>query len=95
MRVIGVPGVDTRAKLPFYFDLDVREVILVDRDTREVEILRRGASRFEPAPPTDDGWHVSELLGTELRAAPSSTGDRPELHLRRSDEPTRIHVIRG
>jgi len=75
------PGDESRAKLPFYFELGVREVLLIDRDTRAVQVFRRGPAAFELAPPDGEGWHTSEVLGTALRREEGPAG--PRLHLRR------------
>ncbi len=59
------PGDESRAKLGFYVDHGVEEVLIVDPDQRSVEWLAGGQHGFEPA----DG---SALLGTtavELAAA--------------------------
>ena len=86
------PGDEARAKLPFYFELDVREVLLIDRDTRAVQVLRRGPAAFEVAPPDGEGWHTSEVLGTGLRREEGPAG--PRLHLRRlGADPARELVI--
>ncbi|MCO5168673.1 MAG: Uma2 family endonuclease [Planctomycetes bacterium] len=85
------PGDETLEKLPWYFDLGVREVILIDRDTREVEVLARGERAFEPVATDADGWLRSDVLSTLLRREPGA--DRPALRLRRTDDPTREHVI--
>ncbi len=77
----------------WYFDLGVREVILVDRDTRQVSVLARRAKAFEPVAPDSDGWTRSEALRTELRREPPVGDARPALVLRRSDDPARMHRI--
>lgn len=88
---IRSPGDETLDKLPWYFALGVREVLLIDRDTRAVEALVRGAGGFEPVGADPEGWIASAVLGTELRRAEAA--GRAVLELRRSGEPTRAHVI--
>lgn len=85
------PGDETAEKLPWYFDLGVREVILIDRDTREVEVLARGVRAFEPVATDADGWLKSEVLRTLMRREPGAS--RPALRLRRVDDPAREHVV--
>lgn len=92
---IRSPRDETLEKLPWYFDLGVREVLLIDRDTREVEVRTRGASGFEPVPPDADGWVRSQTLRTELRREPAVGDARPALVLRRTDDPARTHRIAG
>lgn len=61
------PGDETREKLPFYFEVGVREVWIIDRDTKRPEVLVRGGSAFEPARADDGGWLVSVATGVRLR----------------------------
>jgi Uma2 family endonuclease len=80
------PGDESVDKLPFYFDLGVREVIFIDRDSREVTIYRRGKKEFV-ATAAEKGWTRSHVLATELRR--KLVAKKPVLHLRRIDEPSR------
>jgi Uma2 family endonuclease len=78
---IESPGDETRAKLAFYAELDVREVWIVGRDTRRVELLRREGAGFAALTPDAEGWLASNETGLELRC-------REELlELRRTGEP--------
>jgi Uma2 family endonuclease len=64
------PGDDTPAKLPFYAELGVREVLVVERDTRRPTLYRLGRTRLAPVRPTD-------LAGTPPSSAawsPSRSG---------------------
>jgi Uma2 family endonuclease len=81
------PGDESREKLPWYFAIGVREVILIDHATRKVEIHRAGASGIELVPEDAEGWSTSEVLRTRLRQ--EIEGPSFFLHLRRSDEPSR------
>lgn len=90
---IRSPRDESLDKLPWYFELGVGEVILIDRDTRAVEVLTRGARGFEPVQPDAGGWLASALLRTELRAEAAGGAQRPTLRLRRSDDPGRAHRI--
>jgi len=66
---IRSPGDETYEKLPFYAELRVPEVWVIDRDTREPEVrVFRGNGYIEQAPGTD-GWIHSAATGIELRAA--------------------------
>lgn len=77
------PGDESREKLPFYADLDVREVIFLDRLTRTVEVLRASQAGWAQVPAGADGWVRSDVLRTEWRTEGST------LRVRRRDEPTR------
>ena len=63
---IHSPGDEAYEKLPFYRDLGVPEVWVIDRDTREPEIhvLKRG--RYKKQPATAQGWIRSPETGIEL-----------------------------
>jgi Uma2 family endonuclease len=58
---------DTREKLPFYASLGVPEVWLIDRDTRQPEVLVLEAGRYRPQPLATDGWLDSPATGIRLR----------------------------
>lgn len=83
------PDDESRAKLPFYRSIGVREVVLVDRDTRAVELFTATEAGFAIVAPDAAGWVRSEILRTELRAEPGPAGGPPALVLRRWDEPAR------
>lgn len=88
------PGDETREKLPFYRDVGVREVILIDRDTRRVEVLRAGTAGWEPVTAAADGSLGSALLGTRFRVeAPARPGRPPALRVWRADDPARELLI--
>jgi Uma2 family endonuclease len=86
------PGQRCLQKLPFYFEVGVREVLLIWRDSRQVKVLRRGASDWEEAPVGPDGWVPSLVLDAELRTE-SRPDEVPALHLRRISEPERSLTI--
>lgn len=87
------PNDESREKLPFYRALGVTEVILIDRLTRAVEVLKAAARGFEAVAPDPDGWVRCETLRTELRTEPDPLAG-PALHVRRADEPGRELLIR-
>ena len=64
---IHSPGDEAREKLPFYANLGVPEVWIIDRDSRAVEIhaLRDGGQ--EPIAPAPDGWLHSAATGIRLQ----------------------------
>lgn len=67
---IHSPGDETYEKLPFYRDLEVPEVWVIHRDTREPEahLLRRGRYRRQRV--AASGWVRSLGTGVELRRSP-------------------------
>ena len=64
---IHSPGDEAYAKLPFYADLGVPEVWIVDRDTRAIEIFVLRGGDQEPLAPDPDGWLRGEATGIQLR----------------------------
>lgn len=64
---IRSPGDETYEKLPFYADLGVPEVWIIQRDAKEPEIrlLKRG--RYKTHAVRADGWLRSPGTGVELR----------------------------
>jgi Uma2 family endonuclease len=66
---IRSPGDETYEKLPFYRDLEVPEVWIIDRDTREpqIHVLKRGRYKLQAA--VAEGWVRSPATGVEMKAA--------------------------
>ena len=69
---IRSPGDETREKFPFYAELGVPEVWVIDRDSKEPEVhlLRGGKYRKQRA--VSGGWVRSPATGIEMRAATGS-----------------------
>jgi Uma2 family endonuclease len=63
---IRSPDDETYEKMPFYRDLGVPEVWVIERDTRkpEIHVLKRG--RYKKQPPTAQGWIRSPNMGIEM-----------------------------
>jgi Uma2 family endonuclease len=63
------PGDETYQKIPFYAEIGVRELWVVDRDTQavEVHVLEGEAPRLAPA--NAEGWIPSIATGLELRCS--------------------------
>jgi Uma2 family endonuclease len=68
---IHSPGDESYEKLPFYADLGVPEVWIIDRDTKEPEVHVLGQGGYAKQQPGDDGWIPSDATGIALRAAAS------------------------
>jgi len=65
------PGDETDEKTPFYEKVGVAEEVIVDRDTRRVQVLRRVSGRLVPVSPNAEGWIYCEGLRAFFK-----TGDR-------------------
>ncbi len=84
------PGDESYDKLPFYEDLGVGEVWIIDRDTKEpkVYLLRKGRYRKVRAV---GGWVRSPLTGMEMQA-----DGRGKLLIRRlGDDASRTELPEG
>jgi Uma2 family endonuclease len=65
---IHSPGDEAYEKLPFYADLGVPEVWIIDRDTKEPEVHVLGQGEYAKQEPGDDGWIRSQATGIALRS---------------------------
>ena len=66
---IRSPGDETYEKLDFYAKLDVPEVWVVDRDSRQPEIFVLEKDVYKPAPAGNEGWVESRQTGVQLKVA--------------------------
>jgi Uma2 family endonuclease len=64
---IRSPGDDTYEKLPFYATIGTREVIIVDRDTKQAEIHRLVGDALTRLEPDSEGWLRSEAMQVRFR----------------------------
>ncbi len=62
------PDDETDDKIPFYEKVGVRELLIVDRDTRVPQLLRLIRRRYSPVSPNADGWTCCEGLRAFFRA---------------------------
>lgn len=69
---IRSPEDETYDKLPFFARLGVREVIVVDRDTKETEIYRLAGREYVRVSRDRHGWLRSEVLNVRFARTPSS-----------------------
>lgn len=76
---IKSPGDETYAQIPFYAEIGVRELWVVDRDTQaiEVHVLEGAAPFLVPAGP--DGWIASAATGLEPRGSEGGSAGRVEM----------------
>jgi Uma2 family endonuclease len=61
------PGDETFEKLPFYTQLGVPEVWVIDRDTKELTFYRLLLGEYEEQAANSDGWHYSAATGIRFR----------------------------
>jgi Uma2 family endonuclease len=84
---IRSPGDDTEEKIPFYERLQVRELLIIDRDSRELRLLRHdGVGLTDVAPDRFRGvlWLVSEVLPFAFRRV--MVGGKPKTEIRWTDK---------
>jgi Uma2 family endonuclease len=83
---IQSPGDDTEEKVPFYGKIGVRELLIIHRDRRTVQLLRLAGEELIPVKPTLlDGkeFFVSEVLPLAFRRTTSKGA--PRNSIRRTD----------
>ena len=64
---IRSPEDETYDKLPFFASVRVQEVIVCDRDSKRIEVMRLAGSQFVALQPDADGWLTSTVLGFRFR----------------------------
>ena len=60
------PSDETYDKLPFFARLAVREVIVIDRDTKAVEVLRLGGGQYDRTAADAEGGLQSDALSVRI-----------------------------
>jgi Uma2 family endonuclease len=83
---IASPGDETEEKLPFYAQLQVRELLIVGRDTRELRLYRHDGQQLALVPPSAfrrKPWLVSQVVPLAFRRIDSAQG--PRMEVRRTD----------
>ena len=80
---IRSPGDESYAKLSWFAKLGVREAILIDRDSRVVEVYRLAGTQYLAVAPERDGWVTCDTLRVRLRGIP---GEAPKLVVEDLDE---------
>ena len=80
------PGDETYDKLPFYAAIGGEAVVVVvERDTKAVQVFALAGGNFILVPPSADGWMPIEPVGVEVRTEAIDGGSI--LHLRLRGEP--------
>ena len=77
------PDDETYDKLPFFARLGVREVIVIDRDTKQPEIFRLAGSQYVAVQADSDRWLRSEVMHVRFRRT-----DAGRLVIADLDDPT-------
>jgi Uma2 family endonuclease len=75
---IHSPGDEAYEKLDFYAKVGVREVWIIDRDSKRPQVLELIAGTYQARPSDVNAWVVSHVAGVELRPA---TNDKLEIQL--------------
>jgi Uma2 family endonuclease len=65
------PGDESYDKLPFFAKLGVREVLIIDRDTKRVDLFRLASGQYVRQEPDTAGEVVSEVLAVRFRTLPT------------------------
>lgn len=84
---IRSPGETAAKKLPFYERIGVRELLVVDRDSKEAELFRLTAGRLTSVGTSSNDSQVLASGVLPLSFARASGGERPQLIVRRTEEP--------
>lgn len=69
---IRSPGDESYEKLPFYAQVGVPEVWIIDRDTKTPQLFVLAGGEYLEQKPTADQWNRSQAIGIELRTAATS-----------------------
>ena len=67
---IRSPDDEAYEKLPFYGELGVPEVWIINRDTRAPEVYSLAEDSYKVLPASSDGWIASAAIGVELKSIP-------------------------
>lgn len=65
---IRSPGDESEDKLPFYSQLGILEVWIIDRDTKELDLYSLADDEYVKQSPAESGWFLSACTGLEMRA---------------------------
>ncbi len=70
---IRSPGDETDTKSPFYARFGVEELLIVERDSASVTLLRLADGAFRAVAPDDGGW-LTCALGVAFRQGEGPSG---------------------
>lgn len=80
---IRSPGDESYDKLPFFAALGVRELVIIDRDSKRPEVFRLAGAHYVAVSPDREGWVTIEALRVRLRG---QTIEAPRLALEDLDD---------
>ncbi len=83
---IGSPEDETYEKLPFFARLGVREVLVIDRDTKSPEVYLLAGQQYVAVQADSEGWLASTTLGVRFRQI---DGQSPRLVVEDRIDPSR------
>jgi hypothetical protein len=63
---IRSPDDESEEKLPFYAQIGVLEVWIIDRDTKEIDLYLLTGNGYSRRPAGDNGWFQSPFTGIEM-----------------------------
>jgi Uma2 family endonuclease len=86
---IRSPGDETYEKLGFYAAVGVDAVVIVERDTKAMQVFALSSGDFVLLPPGADGWTVVRPIDVELRTELTDHGPVLRLRLRGHPETER------
>jgi Uma2 family endonuclease len=84
---IHSPGDESYDKLPFYAQLQIPEVWIIDRDTRQPEVYALVGGDYQSVPLDGDGWVVSGITAIRMRA------ERGKLAITLIDDPASLRLL--
>lgn len=83
------PGDETYDKLTFYAAVGVEAVVVIERDTKAVQVFALSGDSFVLVPPSPHGWMIIGPIGVEARTESTDSGSTLRLRLRGESETTR------
>ncbi|HEY1381124.1 MAG TPA: Uma2 family endonuclease [Gemmataceae bacterium] len=81
---IHSPGDETKAKIPFYARIGVRELLVIHRDTRRLRLFRHDGTDLAPAQPDCKAKELTSAV-VPLAFRRTTSGGRPRTQVRRTD----------
>ena len=85
------PDDETFDKLSFYAAIGLRAVVIVERDTKAVQVLALTGQSFVIEARGADGWLAIRAVGVELRSETAGGRARPALRL--SGDPESVRFV--
>ncbi|MBI3270574.1 MAG: Uma2 family endonuclease [Planctomycetes bacterium] len=86
---LGSPDDETYDKFPFFARLRVRQVVVIDAESRRPEVYRLSGRRYVPVSPSKEGWLSAEVFRIRLRHEPR----RRRVRIEALDDPKRAVTL--